>query len=173
MELVDMGECFVGPWDLANMAADVLMRENNPEIQSAAAAGDDSCCGRAIHPPEADAVRVRQGGASGARCRRTCQCRACRMPLLPVVRVHWCARRNALAYYTLSTCTRTDGGATQIERGRAQHRLIGATSWEHGAMHGGRQDEHGRAWIPHGACGHVAWVGVHAVASEACWAVTP
>jgi hypothetical protein len=45
MELVDMGECFIGPWDVANMAADVLMRENDPDIQSAAAGGDDSCCG--------------------------------------------------------------------------------------------------------------------------------
>lgn len=40
-----MGECFIGPWDVANMAADVLMRENSPDIQKAAADGDDSCCG--------------------------------------------------------------------------------------------------------------------------------
>mmetsp|Transcript_36749 Transcript_36749/g.44951 ORF Transcript_36749/g.44951 Transcript_36749/m.44951 type:complete len:99 (+) Transcript_36749:8-304(+) len=45
MEQTDMGECFVGPWDVANMAADVLMRENDPTIAEAAASGDDSCCG--------------------------------------------------------------------------------------------------------------------------------
>lgn len=46
MEKVDMGECFVGPWDVANMAADVLMRENFAWVRAASAeGGDDSCCG--------------------------------------------------------------------------------------------------------------------------------
>jgi len=42
MEKVDMGECFVGPWDVANMAAAFLMAENDPEI---AALGDNCGCG--------------------------------------------------------------------------------------------------------------------------------
>jgi len=45
METTDLGELFVGPWDIANMAAEVLMRENDPDIAKAKAAGDDSCCG--------------------------------------------------------------------------------------------------------------------------------
>ena len=28
MQAVDMGECFVGAWDVANMASDVIMYEN-------------------------------------------------------------------------------------------------------------------------------------------------
>ena len=28
MQTVDLGDCFVGSWDVANMASDVLMNEN-------------------------------------------------------------------------------------------------------------------------------------------------
>ena len=31
LESYDMGECFVGPWEVANMASALIMRENYPE----------------------------------------------------------------------------------------------------------------------------------------------
>jgi len=28
MQSIDLGDCFVGSWDIANMASDILMNEN-------------------------------------------------------------------------------------------------------------------------------------------------